>query len=221
MNQNSYPSIWCRHFQARWVCPRLQTVSKSLSKCCVRTAPTHYFVWRKFSFPTVYFYPFPSVRKCYFLCNPCPNLCPLNQAPPSWSTRNRWGQRTMVSLLSKKLLLYFNVLNVLSSSYSIQLFLTPNVMPPRNMIQPWLPAITMAQVCFRIYETIDSGSRFVCYFYWTFIDCKWWLRVRVQEWYCWRTSSRLAVAQYYFTINKRKGSSVSPSMHTDQEHHHL
>lgn len=79
----------------------------------------------------------------------------------------------MVLLIIQKTT-FLNVLNLLHSRYLIQLFLTPNFMPLRNTIQPCLAAITMARVCFRIYEkaSIDSGSRFVYYFYVTFIDCK-------------------------------------------------
>lgn len=68
-----------------------------------------------------------------------------------------------------------------NSRYLLQPFLSPNCMPLRNSNQPCLEAITMVWVCFSIYEkaSIDSGSRFVCYFCITFIDCKRSLRVRV------------------------------------------
>lgn len=70
--------------------------------------------------------------------------------------------------------LFFKCLKFAAFEIFNSAFLTPNFMPLRNTVQSCLAAIAMAPVCFRTYEkaSVDSGSRFVCYFYGILIDCK-------------------------------------------------
>lgn len=169
-NQSINHTIWCRHFRARYGCPRPKAIFKPLFKLCITILSilsTHHFVWWKFSFTTAHFHSFQSVRKCCFLSNLSHNLCPHNHIPLLVINKGQMWREDCGSAYYPESYLFFKCLKIASFEVFNPTFLTPDFMLQRNTIQACLAAITMAPVCFRIYEkaSIDSGSRFVCYFY--------------------------------------------------------